>query len=144
MNWIAVLILAALTTGSDPGGTTADIVNSGSTNTLGYVLHLHRTGSVVVDAKDGTALHDAAVAPDLIKRFFAALDASKPLGSMPVGRCAKSKSFGHSIQVLYKESVSPDLTCPFGAEEAELASLASEIARAAHVSDRTRRHAPAP
>ena len=144
MNWIAVLFLAASTAGSAAGGSTADIINSGSTNTLGYVLHLHRTGSVVVDAKDGTTPHEAAVTPDLINRFFAALDAAKPLGSMPAGRCAKSKSFGHSIQVLYKDSLSPDLTCPLGANEAELAALASQIARAAHISDRTRRPAPAP
>ena len=138
MSWIALLALVAAGA-ADAGGSSAEIVNSGSTNTRGYVIEVRRSGALVVDAEDGAGPRDMAVAPDLVARFFATLDAAKPLGSLPLGNCPKSKSFGYSIAIRYRGTTSPDLTCPVGAEEQELASLAAEIARRAQLSDRTRR-----
>ena len=137
--WIAFLMLAASASFDN-----ADIVNSGSTNTRGYVLHLNRSGPIVVDWQDGTKPNAVHVAPALVERFFAALDASMPLAALPSGNCPKSKSFGYSLQVRYGDANSPDLTCPVGSNANALASVASEIARAAQVSERARRPAPAP
>ena len=143
MSWIAFLVLAAASV-PDAGESSADIVNSGSTNTRGYVLHLSRSGPAIVGAQDGSAPRDAGVAPDLLNRFFESLDAAKPLDSLPAGNCPKSRSFGYSIHIRYDGANSPDLTCPVGSEEKELAALAAQIARAAQLSDQAPRQAPYP
>jgi hypothetical protein len=142
MTWIAFLMLAAAT--ASTGGSGAEIVNSGSTNMRGYLIEVSRSGRIVVDAPDGTGPRDASVPGDLADRFFAALDAAKPLGALPRRHCAKSVSFGYSIHIRYDGASSPDLTCPLGAQEESLASLTSEIARAAEISNQPRRLVPEP
>lgn len=133
MSVIAFLLLAAVTP------LDADIVNSGSTNTRGYVLHVSRAGDVVVEEEGGTNARKVRIPQVLARRFFAALNADGPLGTMPSRNCPKSKSFGYSVRIKYAGASSPDLTCPASAPASELAALAGEIASAAKVSDRARR-----
>jgi hypothetical protein len=136
-----LLMLAVSTTAPVKGlETAAEIINSGSTNTRGYILYLKRWGPVAIDAEDGTALRNVTVAPDLLERFFQSLNNSKPLDLLPSAHCPKSKSFGYSIQIKYDGATSPDLTCAVGDKESQLAALCAEIARQAHVSNTTRRN----
>jgi hypothetical protein len=142
-NWIALLAFAASATATPGSGQSqADILNSGSTNTRGYVLHVGRSGSILVDAQDGAGFHSASTSPDLAGRFFEALAAAQPFSDLPLGRCMKSASFGYSVRIRYAGETTPDLTCAISAEEKALASLASEIARDAHVSDFSLRRRP--
>jgi hypothetical protein len=120
----------------------ASIVNSGSTNTRGYIVQLSRSGTVRVDAQDGRGLRTVDVNPDLIKKFFAILDSSAPLAKLPQTSCARSKSFGYSINVSYAGAQTPDLRCPVNQQESDLASISAQIVTAAHLSDRAPRHAP--
>ena len=120
----------------------ASIVNSGSTNTRGYVVQLSRSGTVRVDAQDGSGLRTIDVDPVLVKKFFAMLDAAVPLAALPRTSCPRSKSFGYSINVDYDGTKTPDLRCPVTQQESDLASVSAEITMAAHLSDRAPRHAP--
>jgi hypothetical protein len=142
-NWIALLAFAVSATATPSAGQSqADIVNSGSTNTRGYVLHVTRSGSVLVDAQDGAGFHSASTSPDLAASLFEALAAAQPFSELPLGRCMKSASFGYSVRIRYDGASTPDLTCAIGPEEKTLASLVSEITRDAHLSDFTLRRRP--
>jgi hypothetical protein len=135
-KWIALMAFVA-SAASPPANLRdqADIFNSGSTNTRGYAVHLGRSGSALVDAQDGRGLRSASLPPDLVNRFFAALDAAVPFAALPLGRCMKSASFGYSVRVRYDGASTPDLACAVGDLEKTLASLTSQIARAAGVSN---------
>ena len=140
MSWFFILMFAAATAlPLSPVDANADIVNSGSTNTSGYVIHVSRSGAVIVELQSGGPARKATVASALAGRFFAALDAAEPLAAAQAGGCMKSASFGYSIKVNYGGESTPDLTCPVGDQEHALASLSSEIARAANVSNTTPR-----
>jgi hypothetical protein len=142
-NWIALLAFAASATATPGiGQTQADIVNSGSTNSRGYVLHVERSGSILVDAQDGAGPHSASTSPDLAGRLFDALAAAQPFSELPLGRCMKSASFGYSVRIRYDGETTPDLTCAISEEEKTLASLATEIARDARVSNFVLRRRP--
>jgi hypothetical protein len=140
---VATLMLAAATAlPSTAIVAGADIVNSGSTNTVGYMIHVNRSGSVVVDLQNGGPPRKTTVPPELAGRFFAALEAAEPLGSAPIGKCMKSASFGYSLRVRYGGEITPDLTCPASDPERTLASLTSEIERAANVANTIGRRRP--
>ena len=142
-NWIALLAFATSATATPvTGQSQADIVNSGSTNTRGYVLHVERSGSMFVDAQDGVGFHSASTSPDLAGRLFEALAAAQPFSELPLGRCMKSASFGYSVRIHYDGATTPDLTCAFGPVERNLASLVSEITRDANVSNSNLRRRP--
>jgi hypothetical protein len=111
----------------------AEIVNSGSTNTSGYVVRVSRSGSAAVQLQGQSGERDATVPAELAARFFAAIDAAEPLSAMPVARCMKSASFGYVLRVRYKGATTPDLTCPANDAVRELATLSAQIAHAAGV-----------
>jgi hypothetical protein len=135
-KWIALMAFVASAASPPPDVQgQADIVNSGSTNTRGYAVQVGRSGSALVDAQDGKGPRSASLPPDLVNRFFAALDAAEPFAALPLARCMKSASFGYSVRVRYNGASTPDLTCAVGDLEKTLASLTSQIARAAGVTN---------
>jgi hypothetical protein len=141
----AVLLTATPAQGPSPGDGRAVIVDSGSTNTRGYTIAVDRAGFAVVNPENGTPPHRVMLAPNLVARFFAALDGAAPLAALPAAPCGKSKSFGYSIVVRYNGATTPDLTCPAGDTDATLASLAAAIASSANMPNAAPRHPfPAP
>jgi hypothetical protein len=98
----------------------AVIINSGSTNTAGFLIQVSPSGEAVYTlhprrggppseepAKPVTRQLPSAV----VKRFFDALEAGKPLASLPHQRCMKSVSFGSTLVVEYGDQKTPDLSC---------------------------------
>lgn len=94
----------------------AVIVNSGSTNTVGYSITVWSDGqaSLTTRNRDGGATGPAkpfTVAPATAARFFADLATAKSTSAVTVP-CMKSASFGSSMHVTWQGWVSPDLECP--------------------------------
>jgi hypothetical protein len=87
----------------------AVIVNSGSTNTVGYTIVVHPRGDADVYAGDSkrTEKLDPSISQDLFQK----LRAAQPFSSIVAGRCMKSASFGTSTMVHYQGQTSPDLSC---------------------------------
>ena len=113
----------------------AVIVNSGSTNTIGYAITVWSDGkaSLTTQNRDGSPAGPAkafTVAPATAARFFADLAAAKNAGAVTVS-CMKSASFGSSMHVKWQDWVSPDLTCPpKGAQGDALVKDVNEIRQA--------------
>ncbi len=94
----------------------AVIVNSGSTNTVGYSITVWSDGqaSLTTQNRDGSATGPAKafkVPPATAARFFADLADAKSTGAVTVP-CMKSASFGSSMHVKWQGWTSPDLECP--------------------------------
>ncbi len=98
----------------------AVIVNSGSTNTPGFRIEITPAGEATFTPKPRrpgqpsqyeTQRVTRQVPPALVKRFFASLDAGKPLSSLPHQRCMKSASFGFTLVVESGDEQTPDLSC---------------------------------
>ncbi len=94
----------------------AVIVNSGSTNTVGYSITVWSDGqaSLTTQNRDGSSTGPAksfTVAQATAARFFADLAAAKSTKAVTVP-CMKSASFGSSMHVKWQGWVSPDLECP--------------------------------
>jgi hypothetical protein len=116
------------------------IVNSGSTNQLGYRLRVYDTGWTAV--QQGDAAIRKRVPAALVKRFFADLRAAGRVDRLPRATCMKSMSFGSTTQVAYRGSMSPDLSCPSTSAAARLLSIdATALASAAGVTMQQRTRA---
>lgn len=123
----------------ESGGTNSDqaiITDSGSTNTPGYQVTVHPSGSAewsVSRRRNSPACpgQTGKLSPDLTQRFFQDLRSLMPLDKLPGGRCAKSVSFGTTLRVTYQGATSPDLTCPGnGAQIDNLSKDLSDINKA--------------
>jgi len=114
----------------------ATITDSGSTNTPGYRLTVHASGSAewsVSRRRNSPACsgNKGKLPPELTRRFFGDLNNLMPLDKLPAGHCAKSASFGTTLRVTYQGAISPDLTCPGdGAQTGNLLNDLSDINRA--------------
>jgi hypothetical protein len=104
--------------GTKPGGgDLATIIQSGSTNTIGYKLVIHRDGSAAgMDNSSGSPRAQVVrreypagtIATDKLQRLLAAIgDVSK----IPIGACMKSASFGTTTEISYAGKVSGNLQC---------------------------------
>ena len=145
MKSLMLLTLAAATAApSAPPASQAEIVNSGSTNTLGYVLPVARSGALVVEMQGGAPPRNATIARAVADRFFAALAAAEPIAPLPTAHCMHSASFGYTLRIKYRGATTPDLTCPEGDREKELAALALEIAGDALAPNASLRKHPSP
>jgi hypothetical protein len=93
----------------------AVIVNSGSTNTMGYSIQVSSDGKASVTMQNRGSSASAAkaftVSAETSKRFFADL-ASARKGNVATVPCMKSASFGTSTHISWQGWVSPDLSCP--------------------------------
>lgn len=115
MSNLRATILATLAIASFVAATpvdTAKIVNSGSTNTVGYTINVSSDGKASATLQNGSNTVKAfTVAADLTTRFFSDLAAARKAGLVTVP-CMKSASFGTSTHVSWQGWTSPDLTCP--------------------------------
>ncbi|HYM00332.1 MAG TPA: hypothetical protein VEZ90_15365 [Blastocatellia bacterium] len=102
---------------------TAEIVNSGSTNTAGYRILVKESGDVTfIPGKprsrigppnpETDAERSVTIPPDLAKRFFDDIDHASPLSKLPVVHCMKSVSFGTLTFIKLGDERSPDVSCP--------------------------------
>jgi hypothetical protein len=101
----------------------AVILNTGSTNALGYRIVIQQSGAAEYIHGDKRAT--ATVPTAVTTKFFTDLQAAMPLTVYPMIHCMKSVSFGTSIFVWWKGSRSHDLTCGGGT----LANDAVEVAK---------------
>jgi hypothetical protein len=88
----------------------AVILDTGSTNTLGYRIVVQRNGAVeyIIGGVRNTARADAGQT----EKLFKALMAGMPLSQLNIARCMKSASFGTAMFVYWNHQRSPDMTCP--------------------------------
>lgn len=112
-------LLCALTIASCVAATSRDsavIINSGSTNTMGYKISISAdgNGSVTLQGRTGTPSSKpksfqlpAATAT----RFFGDLAAARKENAPPIP-CMKSASFSSTTHVTWQDWTSPDLECP--------------------------------
>jgi hypothetical protein len=114
MGLLAVCAAAVLSAPSSSNDG-ASIVDSGSTNTGGYTMHVWSDGTAAVTFQDRTdttpSPRSFTFSPSLAARFFADLKAARG-GKAQAERCMKSASFGTSTHVYWHGWTSPDLDCP--------------------------------
>ena len=94
----------------------AVIVNSGSTNSYGYAIHVSADGkgTFTLQNRGGSAASSSkpfTVPAATATRFFLDLAAARK-GNMTAEPCMKSASFGTSTHVSWQGWTSPDLSCP--------------------------------
>jgi len=106
----------------------AVIVNSGSTNTIGYRIYVSPSGEVRY--VDGKGSGQGKLSPPLVKKFFQDLKKAEPLGNLSVQKsCVKSTSFGTSTTISLGSERSPDLSCPGNSKARHLKDDVSAIAK---------------
>lgn len=87
----------------------AVILDTGSTNTLGYRIVVQQSGDA--EYINGSRRAKVEVPPSLAAQFFKDLQSAMPLSARGASACMKSSSFGSSLYVWWKGSRSGDLTC---------------------------------
>ena len=114
----AFLVASALGISSSAGVARdgAAIVNSGSTNALGFKIEVWSDDSAtaVLQNRAGSAQNvpkPFALGPAVVARFFADLKAARD-GKATGIPCMKSASFGTTTRTWWHGWVSPDLDCP--------------------------------
>ena len=118
----------------------AVVVDSGSTNTLGFRVEVERSGAVRYTpqgrAREETGEQPGAQAAPhtvpaaLARRLFDDLAKARPLRALPARPCIKSASFGSTLTIEYRGETTPDLSCGGGADPRmqALARDAQEVA----------------
>ncbi len=89
---------------------TAQIINSGSTNTSSYTINVSPSGSATYTV--GTTSSSGQISQSLTTKFFEDIKVAMPLSKLPIQHCVKSVSFGTTTQVKFQTQTSPDLSCP--------------------------------
>lgn len=117
----------------------AVILNTGSTNTVGYRIVVQQSGSA--ESINGPRRAMGSVPVSLATQFFKDLQAAMPLSAHGSSDCMKSASFGSSMFVWWHGSRSGDLSC--GGAGA-IASDADKIAQALDMSTGLRLMRPIP
>ncbi len=97
----------------------AVIVNSGSTNILGYRIVVRPNGAATV-VLDGVPNRDQKLEAATAAAFFKDLAAAMPLGDLVAEGCMKSASFGSRTTIEYKGQRSPNVSCPMTGVGADL------------------------
>ncbi|WP_155967555.1 hypothetical protein [Kamptonema formosum] len=113
---------------------TAVLVNSGSTNTIGYRIYLSPSGEA--SYVDGNGQKTGTVPERIVKKFFQQIQVDMPLSQLPVKQpCIKSTSFGTETFVSFNGEQSPDVSCPGNRKAEKLFTDASEIVQFLHVTN---------
>lgn len=102
----------------------AVINDSGSTNSAGFKIVVQQSGKADYSSRSTTK--SVTVPDDLLHRFYADLDAAKPLSALPSKHCMKSASFGTTRTIEYAGQQSPDLSCR-GTNNAQLQALIRDV-----------------
>ena len=106
------------------------IVNSGSSNTAGYVIELLEDGTVTLTVAprrqpilSSTQSNPtrASISPDLVNQLRQSVEQALPFDQYTSRFCIKSVSFGTALHLIYQNQQSPDLNCPL--EDGRLVSL---------------------
>ena len=103
----------------------AVILNTGSTNTVGYRIVIQRKGAA--EFVNGPRRAMSSVPASMAAQFFNDLESAMPLSARGGSTCMKSASFGSSMFVWWHGSRSNDLSC--GGASA-IATDADKIAQA--------------
>jgi hypothetical protein len=110
---LAVLAIASFMAAAP--GESAVITNSGSTNSVGYVIKVSPDGQATLEmqGKGGTpsAPKSFTVPAATATRFFSDLAAARKANAVTVP-CMKSVSFGTTTRITWQGWQSPDLDCP--------------------------------
>jgi len=122
----------------------AVIENTGSTNTLGYMLRVAPKGAVLyrlgAAISPNTHLNIMKVVPTAqAKKLFSDLEAAMPLTDLPVRHGVRSASFGTQTYITYKGQKSPDLTFASDPRTVALKADIDSITKALHVGNAPRR-----
>jgi hypothetical protein len=128
-----LLIVLANSSEAVVPGNTAVIINSGSTNMIGYRIYITPSGELSYVAGNGQG--QGKLSSGLKRRFFRDLAAAMPLSQLPVSSCIKSISFGTSTVVQLGGERSPDLSCPGNAQAEALSHDLTAIAQFLHVTN---------
>jgi hypothetical protein len=110
----------------------AVILNTGSTNFLGYRIVVQRSGAA--EYVNGPSRATARLTPSVAERFYEDVTAAMPLSQLRPVACMKSASFGSMLFVWWHGQRSPDISCPGPATVQALAADAAAIAAALHLS----------
>ncbi|HEY1681608.1 MAG TPA: hypothetical protein VGF98_08245 [Candidatus Tumulicola sp.] len=127
---VACAATAAAVIAATPAPTDqATILNSGSTNTLGFKITVESGGraSSVMQNRAGivqSSVHTFVLTSKQAAQFFTDLKAAKAAPSTE-GACMKSASFGSSTHVTWQDWTSPDLQCP--SENAAIKTLTADV-----------------
>jgi hypothetical protein len=101
----------------------AVLVNSGSTNTMGFRIVVERSGDAECTAtarRAGSQPNDRVesmrqhVPNTLVQRLYSDLEKAKPFASLPRRLCMKSASFGTTLTIEFGGDKTPDLNCGSG------------------------------
>ena len=103
----------------------AVIMNTGSTNGLGYRIVITRDGSA--QWVMGTTRQTAQVSKQKTDALFNSLSAAMPLSALPAAHCLKSASFGTSTFAYWRHQRSTDLECPADPRATEVYSSIAAI-----------------
>jgi len=134
---LALFAIAGLMAAA-PHRDSAVIVNSGSTNSVGYKITVWSdgSGSALLQSRDGTPAgkpKSFSLPEATTSRFFADLAAARKANAVSVP-CMKSASFGTTTHITWQGWVSPDLDCPpKGAEGDALVKDVAAIRQASGV-----------
>ncbi|GAC1408870.1 MAG: hypothetical protein NVSMB64_17540 [Candidatus Velthaea sp.] len=115
----------------------AVIQDSGSTNTAGYTIAVHRSGRIDVLMAHAPVTHPK-IAAKLVARLYTDLARTGPVAALPAEACMKSVSFGTRVTLAYGGQQSPDLSCAENDAVRMLSGDANAIVNAAHIVTRVR------
>ncbi len=118
--------MAVLSEASPTETENAIIIDSGSTNRAGFRIEVGRSGDAqmtpvrrhVDPPGEEVKPRRRALSSAVVQRFYASLEAAKPLGSLPEVHCMKSASFGSALTVVLGNEQTPDLSCGDGGNTA--------------------------
>ncbi|GBE91901.1 hypothetical protein [Nostoc cycadae] len=106
----------------------AVVINSGSTNTIGYRIYVSPTGEA--NYVDGKGSGKGKLPEKFTKKFFQDLKIAEPLSSLPVKPgCVKSTSFGTTTTISLGGEQSQDISCPGNQKAQKLDRDIIEIAK---------------
>jgi hypothetical protein len=109
----------------------AVILNTGSTNSVGYRIVIQSNGSA--EYVNGHTRATAHVSLAVASKFYADMQAAMPLSLVHVEPCMKSASFGSSTFLWWRGQRSPDISCPGSATSKTLNDDAAAVAAALHL-----------
>lgn len=85
------------------------IVDSGSTNTIGYRITVSASGEA--SYVSGAGPGHATLPADLYTHLKSDVAGAGPLSKLPAGSCMKPASFGTAVKISLGGETSPDLSC---------------------------------
>jgi hypothetical protein len=118
----------------------AVILDTGSTNSLGYRIVVQRNGDA--EYVRGNARATGQISADLAKQFFSDLEGGMPLSKLQTAKCMKSASFGTSLFVWWRGQRSKDLSCPGEPLTTKIAADTQRIAVALNIAQPAMRTLP--